>query len=93
MHSPLDRCKGFPFVKICVVAIGEMHFSVCITSVVHTFFILTKNKEELTMADYKTMYFELFNKITDVIEELKSVQQRTEEIYIAGDCKEDTSAE
>ncbi len=45
------------------------------------------------MTDYKTMYFELFNKITDVIEELKSVQQRTEEIYIVGDCKEDTSAE
>ncbi len=43
------------------------------------------------MADYKTMYFELFNKITDVIEELKSVQQKTEEIYMATDYQQDES--
>ena len=27
------------------------------------------------MPDYKEMYFELFNKLTDVIEELKAIQQ------------------
>lgn len=32
--------------------------------------------------DYKEMYFTLFNKISDVIEELKKVQQETEEMYI-----------
>lgn len=33
------------------------------------------------MADYKNMYFVLFNKITDTIKELQEVQQQTEEIY------------
>jgi len=28
------------------------------------------------MPDYKEMYFELFNKITDVIEELKEIQRK-----------------
>ena len=36
----------------------------------------------MQMDDYKKMYYELFNKITDVIEEWKSIQQKTEEIYI-----------
>ena len=39
------------------------------------------------MADYKTMYFELFHKITDVIEELKSIQQKAEEIYMDADSQ------
>lgn len=34
------------------------------------------------MEDYKTMYLELFNKVTEVIEELKNVQAKTEEMYI-----------
>lgn len=34
------------------------------------------------MADYKSLYYQLFNKITDVIEELKEVQQQAEEVYI-----------
>ena len=34
------------------------------------------------MADYKKMYFELFNKITDVIEDLQEIQQKTEEMYM-----------
>ena len=34
------------------------------------------------MADYKKMYTTLFNKITDVIEELQAVQKETEELYI-----------
>ena len=34
------------------------------------------------MADYKKMYHTLFNKLTDVIEELQEVQQKTEEMFI-----------
>ena len=34
------------------------------------------------MADYKKMYTILFNKITDVIEELQEVQKETEDLYI-----------
>lgn len=41
------------------------------------------------MADYKAMYFELFHKITDVIEELKEIQQKTEEIYIQSEPAEE----
>ena len=33
------------------------------------------------MADYKDMYYKLFNKLTDVIEELKEIQCEMEEIY------------
>ena len=35
------------------------------------------------------MYFTLFNKISDVMEELKEVQQITEEIYIKTYEKDD----
>ncbi len=35
------------------------------------------------MEDYKKMYYELFNKITDVIETLKKIQQEAEEIYLS----------
>ncbi len=31
------------------------------------------------MADYKELYFELFNKVTDIIEELKKIQCELEE--------------
>lgn len=34
------------------------------------------------MADYQQMYFKLFNKVTDVIEELQQIQRETEELYI-----------
>ena len=34
------------------------------------------------MTDYKNMYFQLFNKITDIIEQLKEVQKQAEEMYI-----------
>ncbi|ADU26565.1 hypothetical protein [Ethanoligenens harbinense] len=34
------------------------------------------------MADYKEMYLTLFNKITDVLEELEGVQQMAEDMYI-----------
>lgn len=35
------------------------------------------------MTDYKEMYFLLFNKITDTIQNLQEVQQAAEEMYIA----------
>jgi len=34
------------------------------------------------MADYKSLYFQLFNKLTDVIEELKEIQAQAEEAYL-----------
>ena len=34
------------------------------------------------MPDYEKMYFELFNGITDIIEDLKKLQQNAEESYI-----------
>ena len=34
------------------------------------------------MPNYKELYFELFNKLTDVIEELKNIQTEMEEKYI-----------
>lgn len=37
------------------------------------------------MADYQKMYLKLFNKVTDVIEELQQVQRETEELYIQGE--------
>ena len=40
------------------------------------------------MPDYKEMYFELFNKITDVIEELKKIQKEMEEKCISSDNDE-----
>ena len=35
------------------------------------------------MEDYKELYFELFNKITDTIENLKKIQWEAEEKFIA----------
>ncbi len=34
------------------------------------------------MADYQKMYSTLFNKVSDVIEELQYVQRQTENLYI-----------
>lgn len=34
------------------------------------------------MADYKSMYYKLFNAFTDAIEILQKAQQETEDIYI-----------
>lgn len=34
------------------------------------------------MEDYKEMYYELFNAISDAIELLQKAQQKTEEMYI-----------
>ena len=40
------------------------------------------------MEDYKKMYYELFNKITDTIESLKKIQQEAEEIFISSNVDE-----
>ena len=40
------------------------------------------------MSYYKKMYCKMFNKITDIIEELKKLQLETEEIYIETDDDE-----
>ena len=39
--------------------------------------------------NYKDMYFKLFNKITDIIEELKEVQKQAEDAYINSDSNDD----
>lgn len=41
------------------------------------------------MKDYKSLYFELFNKLTDVIEELKEIQIRMEEKCIGEEDDEE----
>ena len=33
------------------------------------------------MADYKEMYYQLFNEVTDVIEQLKQIQCKMEEMH------------
>jgi len=44
------------------------------------------------MEDYKKAYFSLFNKLTDVIEELKEIQCQAEEMLIT-DCPENKDQE
>lgn len=34
-------------------------------------------------SDYKKMYYRLFNKMSDLIEEIKTAQQETEEMFIS----------
>ena len=36
------------------------------------------------MPDFEKMYFELFNGVTDIIEELKALQQKAEKLYVDG---------
>lgn len=42
-------------------------------------------ERRIIMANYKELYNELFNKVTDVIEQLKDVQREMEEKYIESD--------
>lgn len=35
------------------------------------------------MDEYKELYYTLFNKVTDVITELQTVQQQTEELFLS----------
>ena len=41
------------------------------------------------MADYKKMYLELFNGITDVIEQLQQLQVEAEERFIQSEAEEE----
>lgn len=34
------------------------------------------------MADFEAMYYALFNRVSDVIEDLQKIQQDTEELFI-----------
>jgi len=40
------------------------------------------------MPDYKSMYLDLFNSVTDAIEVLSAAQKRAEEVYITS-CEGD----
>lgn len=40
------------------------------------------SREVGKMADYQKMYVRLFNKVTDVIEELQQAQRDTEQLYL-----------
>jgi hypothetical protein len=42
------------------------------------------------MKDYKEMYYKVFNAVTDIINELKAVQQEAEELYISQNQLEET---
>jgi len=46
-------------------------------------------KGENVMADYKTMYYKLFNSLSDAIEILQKAQQEGEDIYIISPDDED----
>ena len=45
------------------------------------------------MQDYKEMYYKLFNKLTDVIEDLKAFQCQLEELHINSDIFSDENNE
>ena len=40
------------------------------------------------MPDYKKLYFDLFNKVSDIIEELKEIQIKAEEMFLEEDDNE-----
>lgn len=50
--------------------------------------IVLNCKEEEKMNSYKEMYYYLFNQITDINEQLKKIQQATEEMYLMQADKE-----
>ena len=56
----------------------DLCFFGAMTSVVALFYCKGVN----VMADYKSMYYKLFNAFTDAIEILQKAQQETEDIYI-----------
>lgn len=43
------------------------------------------------MANYKQMYYKLFNKLTDIAEEIKQIQAEAEELFLESD--EESSSE
>lgn len=44
------------------------------------------------MEDYKKMYDQLFNRVTDIIEQLKAAQNESEDIFIYSGEKNDNMA-
>lgn len=47
----------------------------------HAFFVWEYKKGDVCMQNYKELYFELFNKVTDIIDELKQIKQDMEDKY------------
>ena len=45
------------------------------------------------MPDYQKLYTTLFNKITDIIEELQEVQRLTEELYLQSEENEESTSD
>lgn len=45
------------------------------------------------MEDYKDLYYLLFNRITDIIEEMKSIQQLSEEMFITSQQTQQNNTE
>ena len=43
------------------------------------------------MPDYQKLYTTLFNKITDIIEELQEIQRLTEELYLQSEEDEEST--
>jgi len=41
------------------------------------------------MADYKEMYYQIFNKLTDIMEEIKNLQLEMEEKYMKSESEEE----
>ena len=41
------------------------------------------------MADYKEMYYHVFNKLTDLTDEIKELQNQLEEMYINTDINDE----
>lgn len=64
--------------KLCVAAIGVMRFS-CVALMLRIFLF---TKEKPRMPDYKSMYYNLFNSVTEAVKILSDAQKRSEEIYI-----------
>lgn len=62
---------------------------------VATHFLLCEICERgiIFVENYKDMYYKLFNKITDVIEELKEIQCQTEEKYMEAKTTDDIAIE
>ena len=58
-----------------------------------THFLMGENsgKEHTLMADYKEMYYHIFNKLTDLTEEIKALQSQMEEMYIEDDSQSDNN--
>ena len=61
-----------------------VHFS-CVGSNAGAFFNLYQElkRRNVKMEDYKKLYYELFNELSDLIEELKEIQRVAEEHFIS----------